>query len=135
MFTAASYVGQTFYKTTAAERIYKRIKLFDPTIPIERKGMSTHIGGTRLGMPPFTAEMHVSINGKVNQKSNGIGAYLGTLHTLTTDKTNLNNTLAAMRQGMSVRDKILINTQTHNVYRAGSTVKSGDILCGQLEEL
>lgn len=131
LFTTHSFINQTFYKTTADLRIFKQIKLFDPAIPLEPRGISVHLGGTRLGMPAYHAALKVSIRGNCGRHARGVGGHMG-LFLNKQDHSALKNTLAALRSGMSVRDKIIINTQTKKTIQSSSLIKSGEFKCGQL---
>ena len=47
---------------------YRRIKLFDPTLPVVKARAASHIGYSRLAMPHHCAEVEVAFNGHRNPK-------------------------------------------------------------------
>ena len=135
MFAGAAFPGGGFNfahptGTTARDRIYKRLYLFDPARALERRGRTTHIGASRLGMPPFWSELTVKIRNKRPKRAFGPYVY-GFL--VKPDNTKYENALRLLRVTKRASTKVLINTKTVRTITAGVSHLAGEVVAGQLE--
>lgn len=123
--------GKCLPPTIAWRYLYERWHLHDPDrVPDERK-RSTHVGYTRLGMPPYHAEVRTRIVGRhlprtAQQFVNGF--------LLTCDRKPIADVREAIRVSKSLRDKILIDTKTYRQPRAGDRIKVGTLTLGRYIE-
>lgn len=123
--------GKCLPPTMAWRYLYERWHLHDPDrVPDERK-RSTHVGYTRLGMPPYHAEARVRIVGRhlprtAQQFVNGF--------LLTGNRKPIADVREAIRVSKSLRDKILIDTKTYRQPRAGDRIKVGTLTLGRYIE-
>lgn len=113
----------------AGDRIYKRWYLFDPEVPLIKRGASLFVGAQRFGMPAFHAELLTSIPGVVTRRI--MGRYVaGCLPT--GQHTKLDRTMNAFRAVTRFADRVKVNTATHGPIRCGTVLRAGsDLVCGQ----
>jgi phage tail P2-like protein len=113
--------------STAGERVFDRIYLHDPKrLPdVRRRGV--HVGATRLGIPPYHAEISVEIPGRHHARH--VGQFVWG-HLRPADPAALERTLAAVRSSKAARDRILLNTKTRRRPRAGDRLKVGAAAIG-----
>jgi len=117
--------------TIAWRYLYERWYLHDPErVPDERK-QSTHVGYTRLGMPPYHAEVRTRIVGRhlprtAQQFVNGF--------LLRGNRKPIADVREAIRVSKSLRDKILLDTKTFRRPRAGDRIKVGTLTLGRYIE-
>ena len=123
--------GKCLPPTIAWRYLYERWHLHYPDrVPDERK-RSTHVGYTRLGMPPYHAEVRTRIVGRhlprtAQQFVNGF--------LLTGNRKPIADVREAIRVSKSLRDKILIDTKTYRQPRAGDRIKVGTLTLGRYIE-
>ena len=111
-----------FVKSTANERLYDNLYLFDPERRVSATGASQFIAG-RFGMPAFTAEIKVAIRGKRSRRSSS--RYM-TGFLIPPDRTRLDAAISATRVSKAVRDTVLLNTRTRRPLRFGDGLHFGD---------
>jgi len=107
-----AFLNASFTPASVAWRyIYQLWYLFDPTrVPQSRKA-STFLNWTRLGMPPYTAELQVDIAGVAGPRE--VWRYVhGCLRSPQQTAQQISDALAAIRVSMSARDQILVKTKT-----------------------
>lgn len=131
VFAGGSYAGQHPVPTDATTRIYDRLWLFDPSVPLESRGRSTHLGGARLGMPAFHAEIVLRMRGRRPLFMAGRFVY-GAL--TASDQTPYREALAAVASACSARDRVFIQTSTMRPVTAGVAVMAGDYIAGSIQE-
>lgn len=102
-------------RLNAEQAIYRRIKLFDPTVPAVRARAASHLGHGRLGMPPHTAHIEVAFYGQRNLKW---GRYCGQ-PVVKSDQAPLQKLLDNMRLAKRKSDKILVSTKTFRPVKMG----------------
>lgn len=124
---AGQFVARHFARSTARDRIYQRLYLFDANIQVAHRHATLHVGVGRLGMPAHHAELTVRIPGAATPQSAGryCRGYL-----TATDKSDLNECLSAMRNVARASDRIDINTAVMRPARAGAASLSGSITAG-----
>lgn len=129
----ASYVGQREFlaDTYAGERMFRRTRLFDPGVTLERRGRSFHLGVMRLGMPAYHAELQVRMTGK--RLARQAGRYVSGFP-LAHDNSAYDRLYTALRWAVPARDKVLINTRTRAPVRAGA-VLAGTSRAGEWQEV
>lgn len=127
-----SFASRAYSVPSGAEaRLYSSLRLFNPALPLERRGRSTHLGGARLGMPAYTAEITLRMRGKrvlATQSRFVFGAFVAR------DPAPLDDALRALSWAQSARDRVLVSTRTVIPARAGSHLIAGTLLAGSLQE-
>ena len=131
IYATGSYVGQQTEKTNAGDRIFDRLWLFDPSVPLESRGRTTHIGGARLSMPAYHSEIVLRMRGKRRTFMAGRFVF-GQL--CASDQTDYRDALTAVSCAKSARDKVLIQTSTFKPAVAGVQVNAGTLLAGAIVE-
>lgn len=114
--------GRYLVPSDAALRIYSRVAIWDRTrVPPARKALA-FLGRGRLGVPPHTAEVQVSIPGR-----RSIRAFSGYVHGhfVAADRERWRDTLIALQAAKRLSDKINLNSKTLRPYRIGSTILIG----------
>ena len=106
----------------AALRIYSRIAIWDGMrVPPARKAL-TFLGRGRLGIPPHTAELKVSIPGR--RPARAFGPFMRG-HLVAADRERWRDTLIAIRAAKRLSDKLQLNSRTYRPYRVGSPILMG----------
>lgn len=109
---AGRHLAAAFLPPSIAWRfIYQRWWLFDPSVAPPLRKASTFLGWTRLGMPPYTAELQVDIAGKVGARE-AWGFVSGCLRSPMQTAGQISDARTAVQVGMSVRDTIYLKTRT-----------------------
>lgn len=124
--------SRTFLPPSKAWRyLYEQWHVFDPERVIEQRKRSIHLNHTRLGIPPYTAELTVDIKGKAKPRETWrfVRGFLRS-----PDTTPLDRAREAVNVSKSVRDKVLLQTKTHRFPRPGDRLKVGSVSIGQLIE-
>lgn len=111
--------------------IYEQWHLHDPDRVPDIRVRSTHLAYTRLGMPPYHAEVRTRIKGKQAPRTAGlfVNGYL-----MTGDRKPIADVREAVRVSKSLRDKILLDTKTYRFPRAGDRLKIGTVTLGRFIE-
>ncbi len=117
-------------RTNAELAQYRRIKLFDPNAPVTRARAASHLGYSRLTMPPHCALVEVAFFGKRNPL---MGRYLGR-PIAAGDRAPLQKLLANMRLAARASDSIAIDTRIFRPVRAGHTL-AGSAMAGGVTNL
>ncbi|MCA3573024.1 MAG: hypothetical protein IOC86_03850, partial [Aestuariivirga sp.] len=108
--------------------IYERWHIHDPDRVPDVRLRSTHIGFTRLGMPPYHAEIRTRISG--TQAPRTAGSFV-TGHLMTGNRKPISRVCEAVRVSKSLRDRILLDTRTFRFPRAGDRLKVGTATLGR----
>jgi phage tail-like protein len=108
--------------TTSRHRIYDLIALHDKDRLPNGKPATRHLGDIRLGMPPYHAELSVSVKGRRTMKQ-ASGFIYG--FTLASDMKHLTKARQAIVSAKSLRDKILMKTNLHTIIQVGPDTKIG----------
>jgi len=126
-FIASKYLPPTI----SWQYIYERWHLHDPDRTPDVRLRSTHLGYTRLGMPPYHAEVRTRIKGKQAPRTTGlfVNGYL-----MMGDRKPIAKVREAVRVSRSLRDKILLDTKTWRFPRAGDRLKVGTVNVGTFIE-
>ena len=124
---AGRFVARYLTPSTARDRIYQRLYLFDPEVEVGRRTATLHLNAGRLGMPPHHAEVAVRITDMASPLAAGRYVYG---HLVATAKTKLADCLEAMRDMARGSDRIAIDTHIKRPATAGSTVVAGRVLAG-----
>lgn len=124
---AGQHMARHLRTSTAPDRLYQRLYLFDPTINVARRAATLHLNAGRLGMPAHHAELSVRVPGKRHKLSawRFVRGYL-----VATDKTRLSECLEAMRDMARASDRIAINTTIKRPASAGESVLAGSLIAG-----
>lgn len=117
------------HPSTARDRLFQRLYLFDPDIEVRHRRASLHLGaGARLGMPPHHAELRLVLTSKGVRQATG--RYVRG-HLVATDKTRLNDCLASLRDVARASDRIDIDTHIRKPAAAGVSALAGELIAGQ----
>ena len=131
-YTSGGKTYSFFPDTTAGDRIFKRTYLFDKNRTLESRGRSVHIGATRLSMPAFMSELLTECK---SVRHRWVTGKFLTGHVVGSDKAKLQNVLRLMRISRRASVKVLVNTKTIDVAKAGAVYKAGAIVAGQLTKV
>jgi len=104
---------------------YRRIKLFDPTVPVVKARAASHLGYSRLTMPPHCAEVEVVLNGHRNPK---LGRFVGQA-VVNGDRKPFQRLISNMALAKRKSDSIAVTTKIFKPVRAGRAL-AGDVLAG-----
>jgi hypothetical protein len=123
--------GKHLPPTISWRFIYERWHVHDPDRVPDVRIRSTHLGYTRLGMPPYHAEVRMRIKGRLAPRTAGpfVNGYL-----MTGNRKPIADVREAVRVSKSLRDKILLDTKTWRFPRAGDRLKVGMVTLGRFIE-
>ena len=123
--------GKHLPPTISWQYIYERWHIHDPERVPDIRVRSTHLGYTRLGMPPYHAEVRTRIKGKKPSRSVSlhVDGFL-----MTGDRRPISRVREAVRVSKSLRDKILLDTKTYRFPKAGDRLKVGAVRIGTFIE-
>ena len=117
-----------FNASTAADRIYQRLYLFDPEIDIEPRKAIQHLNAGRLSMPRHHAELTVSVPGR--RAASASGRYIAG-HLVAQPKTRLADLREAMQDMARVSDRVALDLTSQQVIAAGATIIAGERFFGE----
>ena len=118
--------------SSATERLYSRLYLFDPAISVNARTVSLHVNEGILTMPAHHAKIDVKISGKMDMQR-WSGLYVRG-HLVCREHTALTNCLTAMRDMARASDKIAISTKHVRAAVAGIQHTAGSMVAGALTE-
>ena len=123
--------GKHLPPSIAWRHIYERWHIHDPDRVPDVRLRSTHIGFTRLGMPPYHAEIRTRIAGAQAPRTAGlfVNGYL-----MRGNRRPISAIREAVRVSKSLRDRILLDTRTYRLPRAGDRLKAGTVTLGRFIE-
>lgn len=124
---AGQFMARHLHPSTARDRLFQRLYLFDPAIDVHRRTATLHLNAGRLGMPAHHAELSVRIPGMVTRQA--VSRYLRG-YLVATPKTTLTDCLEAMRDMARASDRIAINTTIKRPASAGESVLAGSLIAG-----
>ena len=124
---AGQFVARHLMPSTARDRLYQRLFLFDPDIDVARRTATLHLNAGRLGMPAHHAELAVRIPGTVSRLA--VSRYLHG-YLVATAKSALADCLDAMRDMARASDRITLNTTIKRPASAGESVLAGSLIAG-----
>jgi len=110
-------------------RLYRRLALFDPAVPVPRRGRSTHLGAATLAMPAFTAELRVSLPGRRAPRL--LGRFAAG-YWAPAAPSRLVRGAAALGLAAAVRDRVWLDTHDRQAVTSGGGVPAGRYLAGQI---
>lgn len=111
--------------------LYEQWHIHDPERVVEQRKRSIHLDHTRLGMPPYTAEITLAVTGKAQPRE--VWRYArGFLRMPNTEA--IERASYATRVSKSARDKVLLQTKTFRPPRPGDRRQVGALAIGQLIE-
>jgi hypothetical protein len=124
-------LGKQLPPTIAWRYIYERWHVHDPDRVPDVRIRSTHLGFTRLGMPPYHAEVRMRIKDRLAPRTAGpfVNGYL-----MTGNRKPIADVREAVRVSKSLRDRILLDTKTWRFPRAGDRMKVGTVTLGRFIE-
>jgi len=125
-------LGACLPETISWRHLYERWHIHDPDRVLEERKRSTHLGYTRLGMPPYHAEVLTRIRGRRYPRTAGAfvnGYFVGASTKPVSDARE------AVMVSKSLRDKVLLNTKTYRLPRPGDRRQVGSITIGEFTEV
>jgi hypothetical protein len=124
--------GRYLPPSIAWQYLYARWHIHDPDrVPDERR-RATHLGFTRLGMPPYHAEVQTRIIGHRAPRTAGLFV---NGHLVAGSRKPIADAREAIRVSKALRDRILIDTRTWRMPRASDRIPIGSSTLGQLIEV
>lgn len=125
----AAFVAGHLCDNGARDRLYRRFHLFDPTVPVGRRGKSTHLGPLKLGMPPYTAELRTSQPGRRSRRL--LGRYVdGYIAPRTVSR--LERGRLVLRHAAAYRDRVWLDTHDRQPVASGGSALAGRYRAGQI---
>ena len=125
---AGGHVAGHLQHSTARERIYKRLWLFDPALDVARRSATSFCSTSLLGMPAHHAQLTLAMPSR-------LGARVARRHVqgflVPTDKTAYHDALAALRDVARASDRIAIETAVHRPLAASEAVRAGAAMAGE----
>jgi hypothetical protein len=125
-------LGGFLPETAAWQHLYERWHIHDPDRVLAERKRSTHLGYTRLGMPAYHAEVLTRIKGRRHPRT--AGAFVNGFIVGASVKP-VSDAREAVMVSKSLRDKVLINTKTYRLPRAGDRRQIGSIKIGEFTEV
>ncbi len=124
---AGQFVARHLAPSTARDRLYQRLYLFDADVEVIRRAATLYLNAGRLGMPPHNAELSLRIRGQTLRQAAGryVRGYL-----VAQPKKVLADSLYAMRNMARASDRIAVNTRTRRPAAAGESVVAGQLIAG-----
>jgi hypothetical protein len=124
----ARIIGAHLPPSIAWRYLYERWHIHDPDRIIADRVRSTHLGYTRLGMPPYHAEARVRIKGRQwpRTTSTFVGGYF-----VKADQSKIEDARQAVNVARSLRDKVWIDTKTYRWPQVGDRLPYGSINLGE----
>ena len=127
--TRRQFLAGKYLPTSIAwQHIYERWHIHDPDRVPDVRIRSTHLGYTRLGMPPWHAEIRTRILGTRAPRTAGLFV---TGHLMTGNRKSISQVREAVRVSKSLRDRILLDTKTYRFPRVGDRLKAGTVTLGR----
>lgn len=124
--------GNCLPPTVAWRYLYERWHIHDPDRVPEERRRATHLGFTRLGMPPYHAEIQTRITGRRAPRTAGLFV---NGHVVSGNRKPIADVREAIRVSKALRDRILIDTRTWRLARAGDRLAIGSSTLGQFIEV
>lgn len=125
---AGQFVARSMLASTAGDRLYQRLYLFDPDVEVIRRSATLNLNAGRLGMPAHHAELALRVPGQRHKLATG-SFVRG--HLLACEHARLKHSLQALRQMARASDRISINTAIERPALAGQSVLAGAVVAGQ----
>jgi len=113
--------------STARDRLYQRLYLFDPEVAVQARTAALHLNQGRLSMPAFHAELAVRITGQAQPRAAWRFVHG---HLVAQPQQQLADTLEAMRDMARAADRVAINTTIERPALAGEQHPAGELLAG-----
>jgi hypothetical protein len=114
--------GKHLPPTISWQHIYERWHIHDLDRVPDVRVRSTHLGFTRLGMPPYHAEIRTRMSGTQAPRTAGLFV---TGHLMTGNRKPISAVREAVRVSKSLRDRILLDSKTYRLPRVGDRLKAG----------
>lgn len=117
-------------RTNAHDRLFKRLVAVDPTKELPARWAGSFANASRLGFPPYTAELGVRIRSSIFSRQAGRYVY-GFLPEINRTVKRVLEVLDGLSRVKAVRDRVLAHIRTWTPARAGRW-KCGTLKCGQV---
>lgn len=124
-----TFVAGYLVDNRARDRLYRRFHLFDPAVPVGRRGKSTHLGALKLGMPAYTAELRTS---QPARRSPRVVSRYAVGYLAPRLVSRLDQGRAALATAAAVRDRIWIDTHDRQVAACSGGALAGSYRAGQI---
>ncbi len=124
---AGQILGGQLAASTARDRLYQRMYLFDPDVAQQARTASLHLNEGRLSMPAFHAEVAVRITGRKQPTAAWRFAHG---HLVAQPQQQLGDCLEAMRDMARAADRIAVDTAINKPATAGEQNPAGALMAG-----
>lgn len=124
---AGQALGGQLLTSTARDRLYQRLHLFDPDVALQARTSALHLNQGRLSMPAFHAEVAVRITGR--QQPTAAWRFTHG-HLVAQPQSQLGDCLEAMRDMARAADRIAVNTAIEKPATAGEQNPAGALMAG-----
>lgn len=131
LFAGQSLGAGALRESSARDRLYRQLHLFDADIAVVARTASLHMNQGLLGMPAHHAQLDLRIQGKALAKRSGRFVQG---HLVTSTHDTLRQCMEAMRSVARVSDRIQINTAISRQSTAGEQHFAGAIAAGNWTE-
>lgn len=125
---AGAHVAGHLRPSSARERIYKRLWLFDPGMEVLRRGALSFAGATRLSMPAHHAELAICIPSRKHPRAAGRFLFG---YVIASEHQRYHATLAGLRRVARASDRIGIDTATTRPLLARGAILAGAAVAGE----
>ena len=125
---AGGHVAGYLRRSSARERIHKRLWLFDPTVDVARRGAASFCDASTLSMPAHHAQLSLALPARLHPRVTR-GHVQGFL--VARDRSAYTQTLQALRRVARASDRIAIDTAVHQPLAAGVALRAGAATAGE----
>ncbi len=124
---AGKPIGATLQPSTARDRLYQRLYLFDPVVDVGRRTAGLHLNQGRLSMPAYHAELQVCVRGRLQPTA--VWRFTHG-HLVTQSQATLLDCLESMRDVARGADRITLDTAINRPATAGEHNPAGTLKAG-----
>lgn len=125
---AGQFVARHMLPSSASDRIFQRLYLFDPAVEVIRRAATMNLNAGRLGLPAHHAELSLRVPGRRHKLATW--AFVRG-HLVASDQGVLMNCLGALRNMARASDRLSIDTAIQRPALAGESVLAGHLVAGQ----
>lgn len=119
--------GSFLAPSSARDRLFDRLYLFDPEIAVERRRQGTHLGAARFSIPHHRAELTVRIRSRRPTRS--LGRFISGFF-VKADQSRLNQLKNFMGLMKPLSTQLMLSTRTVEPVTAQQTIRAGAVVAG-----
>ena len=124
---AGKPIGRVLQPSTARDRLYQRVYLFDADVAVLQRTAGLHLNQGRLSMPAYHAELQVCIRGRLQPTA--VWRFTHG-HLVTQSQATLMDCLESMRDVARGADRITLDTAINRPATAGEHNPAGALKAG-----